>query len=182
MKVFINPGHAPNGNPDPGAVNPKTGLREYDVAVIIGNNLDACLRAVGYETKVLQSDSLEEICETANEWGADLFISIHCNSAGNDLAEGTEVWYQSDAGAKLAQCVDDQIINSLHTVDRGIKEAVPGRCGLYVLENTNMTAVLVETAFISNPDDEKLLGATNYQIEFARAIARGVTDYGSTGN
>lgn len=28
MRVFINPGHAPNGNPDPGAVNPRTGAIE----------------------------------------------------------------------------------------------------------------------------------------------------------
>lgn len=37
MNVFINPGHAPNGNPDPGAVNGTTGLRECDVALAVGN-------------------------------------------------------------------------------------------------------------------------------------------------
>ena len=47
--------------------------------------------------------------------------------------------------------------------------------GLYVLTNTDMPAVLVELAFISNEDDEKLL--RNNQDDFARAIARGVTDY-----
>lgn len=44
-----------------------------------------------------------------------------------------------------------------------------------VILNTGMPAVLVELAFISNKDDEKLL--INAQDEFARAIARGVTDY-----
>ena len=44
-----------------------------------------------------------------------------------------------------------------------------------VLKNTNMPAVLVELAFISNEDDEKIL--RNNQDDFARAIARGVTDY-----
>ena len=37
MNVFINPGHAPNGNPDPGAVNGNTGLRECDVALAVGD-------------------------------------------------------------------------------------------------------------------------------------------------
>ena len=53
--------------------------------------------------------------------------------------------------------------------------ATPGINGLYVLSNTDMPAVLVELAFISNAEDVVLL--TEQQDEFARAIARGVTDY-----
>ena len=105
------------------------------------------------------------------------FISIHCNSVESPYAEGTETWYcsGSEAGRLLAECIQDQIVDSLNTVDRGIKVAVPGKNGLYVLTNTDMPAVLVELAFISNEDDEKLL--RNNQDDFARAIARGVTDY-----
>jgi len=177
MKIFINPGHCPGI--DPGAVNSITGLRECDVALNIGNKVAGYLQAVGYETQVLQSDSLSEICETANNWGADLFISIHCNSAGTPDARGTETWYcdGSTAGEKLAACIDKQIVNSINEVDRGAKDAKPHVNGLYVLTNTNMTAVLVETAFISNPDEEKILADVNMQDEFAKAIARGITDY-----
>ena len=49
---------------------------------------------------------------------------------------------------------------------------------LIVLKHTNMPAVLVETAFISNDDDANLLA--NNQDDFARAIARGITDYVAT--
>ena len=56
-------------------------------------------------------------------------------------------------------------------VNRGVK--VGER--LYVLKNTDAPAVLVETAFIDNPDDAKLL--VDREDDFARAIARGVTDY-----
>ena len=49
------------------------------------------------------------------------------------------------------------------------------RPGLCVLKHTDMPAVLVETAFIDNDEDAELL--TNRQDDFARAIARGVTDY-----
>ena len=43
MKVFLNPGHAPNGNPDPGAVNEETGLRECDVALAVAKSAESYL-------------------------------------------------------------------------------------------------------------------------------------------
>ena len=74
MNVFINPGHAPNGNPDPGAVNGNTGLRECDVALAVGDLVAHYLKAAGVGvTNVFQCDSLEEICDQANASGADLF-------------------------------------------------------------------------------------------------------------
>ena len=79
MKVFINPGHAPEGNPDPGACNVYTGLRECDVTAEVGRLTAHYLNAVGIETEILQSDSLYEVCQKANASEADLFISIHCN-------------------------------------------------------------------------------------------------------
>jgi len=66
MKIVINPGHAPNGNPDPGAVNSQTELRECDVALSIGKKVANYLDFVGYEATVLQSDSLSEIVTTSN--------------------------------------------------------------------------------------------------------------------
>lgn len=90
MKVFLNPGHAPNGHPDPGAVNEETGLRESDVALAVGKSAASYLNAAGVETELLQSDSLYEICETANSSDADIFVSIHCNAAEAEEANGTE--------------------------------------------------------------------------------------------
>ena len=86
---------------------------------------------------------------------------------------GTETLCYADRGnaGELAHCIQDQIINSLGTVDRGVKE----RPGLVVLRMTDMPAVLVELAFISNEGDAALLA--NDKDEFARAIARGITDY-----
>jgi N-acetylmuramoyl-L-alanine amidase len=178
MKIFINPGHAPDGNPDPGACNPSTGLRECDVAAIIGAKTAEYLNAAGYETQVLQSDSLSEVVGTANAWPADAFVSIHCNAA-NTTARGAETWYcyNSGAGKRLALRIQSQIVNSLLIVDRGVKYAMPGRNGLYVLTNTDMPAALVETAFIDNADDVQLLADPERQNELARAIARGISDY-----
>lgn len=75
----------------------------------------------------------------------------------------------------MAECIQKQIVDSLPVADRGTKGAEPGVNGLYVLTNTDAVACLVETAFISNPGDEDLLETR--QDDFARAIARGITDY-----
>lgn len=187
MKVFINPGH--DQKYDSGAVNPNTGLRECDVAAEVGALVVDYLEAAGCECQIMQSDNLAPtragrssyddrqgptVTETANNWGADIFVSIHCNSA-NTAAQGTEVeCYGGGAGEQLAQCIQSQIVDSLGTVDRGVKYMPK----LLVLKYTDMPAVLVEMAFINNDEDAELLaGKTD---EFARAIARGVTDYEQT--
>ncbi|EHG21790.1 N-acetylmuramoyl-L-alanine amidase [Selenomonas infelix ATCC 43532] len=175
MKVFLNPGHAPNGNPDPGACG--CGLRECDVAKNVADLVAGYLAAAGVEVVgSLQSDSLHEVVSASNRADADVFISIHCNAC-NGSANGTEVWhyYGSGEGEKLADCIQNQIVDALGTVDRGVKGAKPGVNGLYVLNNTDAVAVLVELAFIDNESDAALL--RDRQDEFARAIARGVTDY-----
>ena len=175
MKVFLNPGHAPNGNPDPGACG--CGLRECDVAKSVADLVADYLKRAGVEVVgSLQSDSLHEVVLASNRADAEVFISIHCNAC-NGTANGTEVWhfYGSSAGETLAQCIQNQIVDALGTVDRGVKGAKPGVNGLYVLSNTDAVAVLVELAFIDHAGDAELL--RSQQDEFARAIARGVTDY-----
>ena len=187
MKVFINPGH--DQKYDSGAVNPNTGLREADVAAEAGALVVDYLEAAGCECQIMQSDNLAPtragrssyddrqgptVTETANNWGADIFVSIHCNSA-NTAAQGTEVeCFGGGAGEQLAQCIQSQIVDALGTTDRGIKS----RPGLLVLRQTDMPAVLVEMAFIDNDEDAALLAGK--ADEFARAIARGVTDYEQT--
>ncbi len=181
MKVYINPGH--DLDYDSGAVNPVSGLREADVAAKISKLVAGYLNAVGIATKSRQSDNLYydssysdrpvAVVAEANEWNADLFISIHCNAAANYGAEGTEQEIYSYGGEsnRLANCIQKQIVDSLGTVDRGVKEYP----GLIVLKHTNMPAVLIETAFISNEHDAYLL--EHKTDDFARAIARGITDY-----
>lgn len=177
MKVFLNPGHAPGGHPDPGAVNSETGLRECDVALAVSKTVESYLNAAGVGVELLQSDSLTEICEAANDSNADIFMSLHCNAAMAEEANGTETWAcaGSYCGNMLANCIQCQIIDALDTTDRGVKIATPGVNGLYVLTNTAMPAVLVELAFITNPGDEEILAYA--QDALARAVARGVTDY-----
>jgi N-acetylmuramoyl-L-alanine amidase len=153
------------------------GLQEAIIAKQITDLTEKYLVAAGVEVVGnYQSDSLSDITATANESGADLFVSIHCNGC-NAIAKGTEVciYPGSDVGRAVGQCVQNRIVRSLGTVDRGLKERVPGVNGLYVLNNTDMPAILVETAFIDNPEDAILL--RDRADDFARAIACGITDY-----
>lgn len=180
LRCFLNPGHAPDGIPDPGASG--HGLRESDVVKNIADLVEGYLVAAGVEVvRNLQSDSLHEIVSTSNNLEPDIFVSIHCNAADSVEAKGTETWFyfNSTEGARLAECIQTQIVESIGTVDRGIKGAKPGENGKYVLTNTDAVAVLVETAFISNEGDARLL--EEYTDDFARAIARGITDYGAEG-
>lgn len=166
MKVFINPGHCPIF--DSGACG--FGMTEADVALKIGRQVRDFLSNVGYEVELFQYDGLDEIVGECDNWGADLFVSIHCNAANGD-ARGTETFfYNSAEGEKLADCIQRQIVDRLGTVDRGIKEEK-----FFVLRYTNCPAVLVETAFIDNVADNAILAER--QEDFARAIALGITDY-----
>lgn len=180
MKIFINPGH--DQTYDCGAVNNNYGITEAAIAYEIGEKVAYYLNQVGYETQVMQSDNLYydssyadrpyPVCQAANDWNADIFVSIHCNAA-NTVANGTEtiVYRYGSDSTTLATYIQDQIVNSLGTTDRGVKE-MPG---LIVLKHTDMPAVLVETAFIDNDSDALLL--INNSDDFARAIARGISDY-----
>lgn len=168
MKIYINPGHSVDGD-DHGACC--FGLREADIALAIGKRVETYLQAAGYVVKVGQFNHLQIICDDANAFKADLFVSIHCNAALNSSAKGTETF--SSGGTKstrLAELIQNQLANSLPVVNRGVKTA-----NFYVLKHTEMPAVLVETAFITNPEDADLLRYK--EDDFARAIARGVTDY-----
>ena len=179
-KVFLNPGH--KIGIDPGACNRYMGLQEAEVVMNVGQLVKGYLEAVGYEVELLQSNSLNgedadwdnpSICDTANASGADVFVSLHCNAC-NGVAQGTEVEvysYRSTEANKLGQAIQDQIVGTFDTVNRGLKE----RPNLSVLRNTDMPAVLVELAFIDNDEDAQLLA--NDQDRFARAVARGISDY-----
>ena len=183
MKVFINPGHAPNGQPDPGALNDFFNLRECDIALSIGKLVQRFLIRAGCKVKLLQSNNLngespgENIVQTANNWEADIFVSIHCNACDSS-ARGAEtlVYNLTGEGHRLGCCIQRQLAETLQKIDpnfpdRGLKS----RPLLCVLKSTAMPAALVECAFIDNDWDALLL--MNQQTEIAAAIARGITDY-----
>lgn len=177
MKIFLDPGHNYSGG-DRGASG--YGLKEEIVSFEIANVLRSLLENAGYEVKMSRETLTENVgngsvsssvttrAETANAWGADLFVSIHCNAGGGT---GTEALVYTEKGDAFS--VAERILNAvcarLETRKRGVKE----RPDLGVLRLTKCPAVLVETAFLDNENDAWLLKTK--QADFAAAICEGIT-------
>ena len=181
MKVFINPGHAAGGNPDPGCVNREENLRECDIALTVGSLTGKFLEAAGCRVKLLQSHNLAtespaypSVTGEANRWLADAFVSIHVNAGGGRGAE-TFCYWQYGAGGRLAACIQNQLVSAMQAIDNGYQDrGVKERKSLCVLRETYMPAALVELGFIDSADVRLL---KEHQEDMARAVARGVTDY-----
>jgi N-acetylmuramoyl-L-alanine amidase len=84
----------------------------------------------------------------------------------------------TDESSRLADRVQHSLVSRLSakypksSKDRGRKEAL-----FYVLLGAKMPAILVETGFLSNPEDEKRLATPAYEDDLARSIAAGVQDF-----
>ena len=176
LKICIDPGHGgkyPAG--DPGAVNGV--LHESSAALEIAKKVGSLLEARGVTVKYTRTAdnavSLADRCKISDAFGADVFISIHLNSAENRNASGIETWRYTNVGARtkaLAENVQTELIGATGAKNRGVKTT----SSLYVLKNTTASAVLVECGFISNDAEAKKLFAENYQNKIASAIVSGI--------
>ena len=171
IKVFIDAGH---GGKDSGASG--NGLKEKDVVLSIATKLGALLNGRGISIKYSRTTdtylSLEERARLANAWGADLFVSIHANSATSSV-RGTECYTHPTANTAtktLSENVSRAIASKFGISNRGHKEA-----NFAVLRLSNMPAILVETAFISNSSDANLLNTR--QSDFATTISEQIYNY-----
>ena len=175
MKICIDPGHS--GPFEPGAC--AGGFNEADINWYIAKFAMAELKYRGHQSlltrgKKIDNDELAFRAECANEWRADLFISIHCNSAVDPAAEGTETYHfpGSVKGRELARRLQFCMTDAMLTEDRGVKEA-----NFQVLRETKCPAALVECAFLSNALDRKMLTDSLEQWRMGAAIAVAVEDF-----
>lgn len=182
-KICIDAGHN-YSKFDTGAEG--NGLREQDITFEIAKQTAELLIQSGFEVKLTRENITENLgtnlntsllmrTNIANSWGADLFLSIHCNSFASAQPKGTEcyVYKVGNEATPLAQEIVDSIVRIAKTEKRSTP--VVGRSNLAVLHKTNMPAVLVETAFISNSEDADKL--KNNKEGFARAIWSSVCNY-----
>jgi len=122
---------------------------------------------------------LAERCNQANNYGADIVVSLHANASANSNASGIETLYYetktytSKKGKKLASEVQERLIHRSKAKDRGIKP----RGDLYVLENVSPPAILIEVGFITNKQEEEKLHKKKYQEQLIEAIYEGVNNY-----
>lgn len=188
--IVVDPGH---GGKDPGALNHATGSQEKIIALSVSLKLGDILKSNGYEVIYTRTDdnvnwnssdqnaSLKYRYTFANTNGADLFVSIHCNSynganTGLGTASGTEILYSKQTPNKdkaLAQSILDEYLKTTGMKSRGIKN----NGNWQVVNHTKMPASLVELAFIDNQSDELKLKDPAFQQKAAQGVANGIIKY-----
>ena len=184
--IVIDPGH---GGEDSGAIGP-TGVTEKSLTLRISNELKKMLEGSGAEVlltrttdtevspKHREANDVEELqarCDIANKEKADIFVCIHMDSFTSKVANGTTGFYYSKGTAsskKLAQLIQKGVVDKLNTENRGIKS-----CNFYVLKHTKMPATLIEVAFLSNPEEEKMMNSNAGVKKAAEGIFNGIADF-----
>ena len=172
-KVFIDPGH---GGYDNGAV--QNGVLEDEINLQISQKIEAKLKAKGVQVKMSRYDdtylSLTQRSRMANNWGSDIFVSIHQNSATSSSANGIETYYYSSRqdSRELATEIQNDLIKATNAVNRGVKTA-----NYSVIQTARMSSNLVECGFISNPTEAKNLSSSSYQDKVAEGIVNGIMEY-----
>lgn len=181
--ITIDPGH---GGSDSGAVGPN-GYTEKEGAFAISQKVASILNQSGakvvmtrdsdvdvYGPNASARNELQARVDVGNRVNSDIFVSIHCNAFVNPAANGTQTFYYGSSyqGQRLAQNIQEKMIEANGLRDRGIST-----CNFYVVKHSYMPAVLIETAFITNYDEEALLSDDEWQTIMAKAIAEGINEY-----
>ena len=173
--VVIDPGH---GGADAGAVG-INGLQEKNVVLSISTQVTEKLRRQGINAVLTrrgdQEIDLAPRVATAEGARARVFVSIHANAISMSRPDinGVETYYYaSSEGYRLARSIHSQILRSLSVTDRGVRQA-----RFYVLRNTSMPAVLVETGFVTGAQDARNLASSAYRTKLAEAITQGILAY-----
>lgn len=181
--ITIDPGH---GGSDSGAVGPN-GYTEKEGTFAISQKVASILNQSGakvvmtrdsdvdvYGPNAFARNELQARVDVGNNANSDIFVSIHCNAFVNPAANGTQTFYYGSSyqGQRLAQSIQEKMIEANGLRDRGIST-----CNFYVVKHSYMPAVLIETAFITNYDEEALLSDDEWQTTMAKAIAEGINEY-----
>jgi N-acetylmuramoyl-L-alanine amidase len=216
-RVVIDAGH---GGFDSGAVG-LNGLKEKDVTLDLAKRLHEKLKRNGNIRSFLTRTGdyyipLSARTVTANQFQADLFISLHINANQNRKPSGSETFFCSEkassAEAEKVAALENAVVKYdepykkkpgfvdieeflfkfeqklnwdesgafAGTFQKRIEQQLPFRsrgvhsANFYVLRRAKMPAILLETGFISNPDNEAMLKEAAFRDKIADAIAKGV--------
>lgn len=170
VKVVLDAGH---GGIDPGCEF--NGVSEKSITLAIVLMLKEKLEASGISVALTRSGDqevdLDERWMFANGSGADLFVSIHCNSYDDDTVKGFEGYYYRDSEDKqLAELIFSAAQNYPSIRTRSVREE-----NYRVLRNTVMPAALLEIGYLSNAEERANLQSGEYQNTIAQAVFDGIT-------
>lgn len=193
--IVIDPGH---GGSDFGTAH--NGLAEKNITLDIARRLRALLQAAGWDVRMTRDSDIDPVTQAnlalmradgrpnpddraylqtrddvANNINARLFISIHVNYSDSPSVNGTTFYWYKPQDEPFAVALEHAVIPIAGTTDDG-----PKHDNLYVTRHANMPAVLIETAFISNPHDVALLRSPTFLQNMAQGIANGVKAFAGT--
>ncbi|MDF2569261.1 MAG: N-acetylmuramoyl-L-alanine amidase CwlD [Sporomusa sp.] len=178
--IAIDPGH---GGSDPGAIGPSR-YQEKTVTLAVAQNVRTLLEKAGarvimtrqddrdvYGPNATAVDELKARSSAANIRKADVFVSIHADSFTSPAAGGTSTYYYQKTryDSMLARSLQTSMLEAGNLLDRRANPA-----NFYVIKRTQMPAALVELAFISNPNEEKLLSSPEFQQKMSLGIVQGL--------
>jgi N-acetylmuramoyl-L-alanine amidase len=171
--VILDAGH---GGSDQG-----TAYEEYlekDINLAVTLKVEEQLELHGARVILTRSEDehvgLKERTTLANQYEADLFVSLHCNFyEKDDTISGLECYYYNDAstGKAYAEGIFQVVSDRGNVVMRDVKPE-----DYYVLRNTNAPAVLVEMGYLSNQSDRLNLLSESYQETLAEDLAQGILE------
>lgn len=176
INIFIDAGH---GGIEKGTIGPDR-ILEKDVNLDIAKNLINLLSAKGANVSFSRTDDkqvkLYDRVEMAKENNALISISIHCNSLPYTkdpyTNHGTEVHYYNENAKHLAEMIKFNLANDLNIKDNGIHKS-----SFALNRETNPVSILIETAYMINPDEYMLLKKPVFRKNVAKSIEKSIEEY-----
>jgi uncharacterized protein YjdB/uncharacterized lipoprotein YddW (UPF0748 family) len=174
-RIVIDPGHS---GPDGGAsgnladypekvVNQQIAKRLYNVLVnTYGSNV------LLIDTTGSQKVELQTRVSQAESYNAQLFISIHCNSAASTSAKGSESYYFYSFSEPFSDYVNSALYSAMGNSNRGSKYGL-----YYVTRTSRYTSTLAECGFMSNNSEYRQLLDSTTQQSIATNLAKAISNY-----
>lgn len=176
ITIAIDAGH---GGSEAGAIG-CLGHKEKDIALSISKRLETELKKRGAKVFMTREDDiyvgLKDRVEKANREDAVVLLSIHGNALPDGLdpnkISGTSIYYYYNQAKPLADILLDTMTKQLGTNNDKVRQA-----SFALARNTNALSLLIETAYLINPDDNSKLINPEFQNDCAKAIADGLEMY-----
>jgi len=194
VKICLNPGHGGDAH-QRGFKRGPTGVREAEMNLRVAQYLREFLVACDADVILTREDdselSYEERATIANDWGADLFVSLHHNAIDNKPEVNyTTVWYHGEVSYRpsnldLARYLCDGLYDALalpRITDVPLKsDQLMYKNGFAVLRHAEVTAALTESSFFTHPAEEQRLRRPEYNLREAYGLFVGLARYAAAG-
>ena len=188
--IVIDAGH---GGEESGAVG-VNGILEKDLNLQISLELGKAFEEKGYvvvytrtDDRLLYTDEenikgirkisdLKNRCKIAARYSNSVFVSIHMNSFGSSKYSGLQVYYseKNEQSRILADAIQNRVINDIQKTNNRVTK--PGK-DMYILENVDNIAVLIECGFLTNKEECEKLSKKEYQKELSFSIVCAIIEY-----